>query len=206
MIDLDRFEQNKPLVTTALNNINRQLSHLIGAPVALILQPTIDEALLTRMLHLEEQIFRIEDNIYSKEDILECLAEEDSLLLLLTIDNKVEGYVFGYDEDISKPTVKGTEYFLDSAVVSLAYEQKGIGSMVSGVVLLMLYLLNYREVGLLTEERDKTGRELVRFYEKMGFKLVEKTEQAGCAMRITLNEQIFNEICNRLGITDIITK
>lgn len=201
MIDLERFEENKNLVSAALNNINQQLSHAVGAPVAMVLQSSVDDTLLARMLQLEEEIFSIEDNIYSKEDILECLAEEDSLLLLLTINNTVEGYVYGYDEDIDNPTVKGTEYFLDSAVVSLSHEQKGIGTTVSAIVLLMLYLLGYRKVGLLTEAKDKTGRELIKFYQKMGFEVVETTEELGCAMRITLSEQLFNTICARLGVT-----
>lgn len=200
MIDLERFEENKNLVSAALNNINKQLSHAVGAPVEMVLQSSVDDKLLSRMLQLEEQIFSIEDNIYSKQDILECLAEEDSFLLLLTINNEVEGYVFGYDEDIDNPTVKGTEYFLDSAVVSLSHEQKGIGTTVSAIVLLMLYLLGYRKVGLLTEAKDKTGRELVKFYQRMGFEEVETTEEYGCAMRITLSEQLFNDICARLGV------
>ena len=152
------------------------------------------------MEELEREVFTVEDNVYSEQDIMECLAEEDSILLLMMIDGKIEGYSFGYDEDVDNPTVRGTDYFIDSAVVSLQYEHKGIGTVIAGVILLMLYLMGYREIGILTEEKDKTGRELVKFYRKLGFEEVGRTEESGCAMKITLTNQLFKDACARLGI------
>ncbi|KPJ91277.1 MAG: hypothetical protein AMJ55_12105 [Gammaproteobacteria bacterium SG8_15] len=201
MITLDRLGQYKPLAMAAMNKLASQLSHALGLQVALVLETQIDDRLLERMTQLENEIFSVEDNVYSKDDIRECLAEEDSMLLLLIIDDRIEGYTFGYDDDIDNPTVKDTEYFIDTAVVSLQYEHKGIGAAIAGIILLLLYLMGYRNIGILTEEKDKTGRQLVKFYQRLGFEEVETTEEQGCAMKITLTDQLVKNTCSRLGIT-----
>ncbi|MEJ2143389.1 MAG: hypothetical protein P8Y24_13770 [Gammaproteobacteria bacterium] len=202
MIDIDRFDISKSLVCAVLDNVSKKLSHDLGLHVAIILQDSVDDEILERMEQLEQEIFSIEDNVYSRNDILECLAEEDSLLLLLKINNNIEGYAFGYNEDEDDPTVRGTDYFIDSALVSLQYEHKGIGEIISGVMFMMLYLLGYRSIGILTEEKDKTGRELVKFYQRLGFELVDNTEEYGCAMRKQLNKEFYRQVCSRLGVAD----
>lgn len=200
MISLDRLGDRGDVVRRALNAINDNLSARLGKQVLLSLESSVDEPTLERMLELEEEVFSIEENVYTRQDILECLAEEDSLLMLLRVDGRIEGYVFGYDEDPDQPAVKGTDYFLDSALVSTAYEQKGIGASAAGVVLLVIYARGYRDVGITTEVKDKTGRELVKFYEKLGFVRAVTDRADDYAMKIGLNDEIIAGVCAKLGL------
>lgn len=201
MISLDAFVNNKELVLTALDALNMQLSRLVKQQVIISIATTVDDKTLERILLLEDEIFRIEDNTYSEADILECLAEDYSLLLILTIDGEIQGYFFGYDDDPDDPVVEGTEYFIDSAVVALEYENRGITTMVAGFGLLLVYLLGFRSIGITTEKKDKTGRELVKFYEKLGFCVTSIDETGTVNMKIDLNDAYIEVVRKRLNIS-----
>lgn len=200
MITLDRLVEHQELLSKAIHALNTRLSQITGKPTTVTLQAATDDKMLERMQELEKEVFSIEDNVYSREDIQSCLQEEDSLLLTLQVDDRIEGYVFGYDDDVEKPVVKGTEYFVDSAVVSLQYQAMGIGSTVGVLVLLVLYLVGYEKIGITTEVRDKTGRELVSFYHKLGFVDAETESGDDYAMMITLDDQLINRFYKVLGL------
>ena len=200
MITLGRLIEHQQLLSKVIYALNTRLSQITGKPTTVTLQAATDDKLLERMLELEKEVFSIEDNVYSREDILSCLQEEDSLLLTLQIDDRIEGYVFGYDDDVEKPIVRGTEYFVDSAVVSSQYQALGIGSIVGVFVLLVLYLVGYEKIGITTEVRDKSGRELVGFYHKLGFVDAETERGDDYAMMITLDEQMISRFRKVLGL------
>lgn len=197
---MESFGENKNVAMRALEVISAQLSHLSDEPSSFTLVPELTDEIMNRMLELEDEIFRIEDNVYSKKDVLECLAEEYSLLLVVIISGQIQGFVYGYDEDEETPTVEDTEYFLDSAVMALAYENRGIGTMLSGVILFLLYLLGFKKIGILTEEKDRTGRELVKFYKKIGFIEARTDAAESVGMKIVLDEKFINGICEKLNI------
>ncbi len=204
MITLDSFGEKKKEAVLALDTINALLAGLLKQEASLSLVAQADDKTLDRMSELEKEVFSIEDNVYSKEDIIESLAEEYSLLMLLKINNKIEGYVFGYDDDPENPNVEGTEYFIDSALVSLRYEHLGIGTMLSGVVLLLLYLLGFKKIGITTEEKDKTGRELVKFYKKLGFTEAATSLNKGeVGMKIILDTDLIDNIVTKLNISKL---
>lgn len=200
MITLERLIEHQELLSKAIHALNTRLSQITGKPTTVTLQAATDDKMLERMQELENEVFSIEDNVYSREDIQSCLQEEDSLLLTLQVDDRIEGYVFGYDDDVENPVVKGTEYFVDSAVVSLQYQAMGIGSTVGVLVLLVLYLVGYEKIGITTEVRDKTGRELVSFYHKLGFVDAETESGDDYAMMITLDDQLINRFYKVLGL------
>ena len=198
MIHLESFGEQRPLAKSVLDAGSVQLTQLLGERARLELVNRLDDLLLARMLELEEEVFRIENNVYSADDIRECLAEEDSLLLVLRVNDRVEGYVFGYDDDPDDPEVGGTDYFIDSAVVSLAYEAKGIGSRAGLLVLFLLYLLGYRKIGITTEPRDKSGRELVGFYHKLGFTEAPTKRPDSYGMKIELSDMLVEKMAAQL--------
>jgi GNAT superfamily N-acetyltransferase len=205
MIKPEDFGKQRALATGVLQGLNGQLTRQLGKQVRLELVWEIDKPLLDRMIALEEEVFRIEDNVYSEADIRECLAEEDSLLLLLWINDRVEGYLFGYDDEPEAPVVAGTEYFIDSAVVSLAYQAKGIGTQAGFVVLFLIYLLGYRSIGITTEERDKTGRELAEFYRRLGFVDAPTDKPENVGLKIELDTQSIKKLANHLPPTDALS-
>ena len=127
MISPERFGENRDLALSVLEHISAELTALLGVETRFELVSEVDDALLSRMEEIEEEIFRIEDNVYSRRDLVECLASKDALLLVLTIDGNVEGYLFGYADEPGNPVVEGSDYFVDSAAISLDYEAKGIG-------------------------------------------------------------------------------
>ncbi len=201
MIGLERFGNHRPVVEQALSALAERLTRLVGKKVVLALAESLDQPTLCRMLELEHQIFGAEDNVYSAEDIMECVESEDAFLLLLQIDGKLEGYAFGFAEDPGQPTVEGTDYFVDSAVVSLEYENHGVGTKTAALVFLIVYLMGYRKVGVTTEPRDKTGRELVRFYRKLGFTAGTTILPGNYAMKILLTRDLLQPLLKRqLGV------
>ena len=206
MIDLESFEKNKKQAAIILETLNALLTGMLKQEASISFVNRVDDQILDRMIELEKEIFSVEDNVYSKEDILESLAEEYSFLILLKINGEIQGYVFGYDDDPEDPNIEGTDYFLDSALVSLKYEQKGIGTMLSGVVLLLLYLLGFDKIGITTEEKDKTGRELVKFYNKLGFMEARtrgSREEGEVGMKIILTPELINNIGKKLNLPDL---
>jgi GNAT superfamily N-acetyltransferase len=201
MITLESFANNKKVVIGALDVINKQLTHLLNEEASLSIIPQVNDQILDRMIELEKEVFTIEGNVYSREEIMECLVEEYSLLLVLNISGRIQGFVYGYDDDEDNPVVEGTDYFLDSAVMALAYENKGIGTLLSGVILLLVYLLGFKKIGITTEMKDKTGRELVKFYKKLGFTEASTAEPLDVGMKIILDENLINGICSKLHIS-----
>lgn len=169
MISSERFGEKRDLATRILERIGADLTALLGCETRFELVSEVGDDLLARMEEIEEEVFRVEDNVYTETDLLDCLANEDSILLVLTIDGAVEGYVFGYADEPGNPVVQGSDFFVDSGVIALAYEAQGIGSRLSLPVLFLIHLLGYNVAGLLTEEQDKTGRKLANFYRDLGF-------------------------------------
>ena len=80
MIYIDHFGQQKTLVSSALDNINQQISHAVGAPVKMVLQTDVNEETLTRMHELEKGIFAIENKYYSKQDILHSRSRPQAVM------------------------------------------------------------------------------------------------------------------------------
>lgn len=206
MLSPESFGKQKELVHMLLHSLSEQLSDLLGQEVNLDLVSEPDTNLFARMLKIEDEVFHIEDNVYSEEDIRECLAEEDSLLLVLRINDKVEGYVFGYDDEPDAPVVEGTDYYVDSAVISLAYQTKGIGARISLLVLFLIFLLGYHCVGITTEEQDKSGRKLANFYRKLGFCEAKTTSPENVGMRIELTRQSIKRLARLLPKTGYLTR
>jgi hypothetical protein len=204
MISPERFGDKRDLAMKILEGISAQLSQLLGKETHLALVSEVGDELLARMEEIEEEIFRIEDNVYTESDLLECLAEKDALLLVLSIDGRVEGYLFGYADEPGNPVVEGSDYFVDSAVISLAYEAKGIGGRVSLPALFLIYLLGYKVAGLTTEEQDKTGRRLADFYRKLGFvdAAVNREGDVGIGFRLALKPETLRNIARHLPHTD----
>lgn len=206
MITPESFGQQKELVETLLLELGQQLSGLLGQPVKLELVSKLDAEVLARMLEIEEEVFRIEDNVYSEDDVLECLTEEDSLCLLLYINDRVEGYTFGYDDDPEDPVVAGADYFVDSGVLSLDYQRKGIAVRISLLVLFLIFLLGYHCIGITTEEKDKSGRKLASFYRKLGFTVAKTTRPENIGMRIELTEKSIRSLARLLPRSEYITR
>jgi hypothetical protein len=204
MIGLDRFGEKRELATGILRHVSAELTALLGVESSLDLVGAVDDTLLSRMEEIEEEIFRIEDNVYTEGDLRERLLRKDALLLVLTVGGKVEGYLFGYADEPGNPVVQGSDYFVDSAAISLAYEAKGIGGRLSLPVLFLIHLLGYGAAGLTTEEQDKTGRKLASFYRKIGFvdAPVNREGDVGIGLVIELTPEALKRIAGHLPHMD----
>lgn len=208
MISPDKFGEKRDLVMHILRHTSAELTALLGVETRFDLASEVDDDLLARMEQIEEEIFRVEDNVYTESDLRECLAMQDALLLTLTIGGKVEGYLFGYADEPGNPVVEGSDYFVDSAVISLAYEAKGIGSMLSLPILFLIYLLGYKVAGLTTEEQDRTGRRLADFYRKLGFvnAPVNREGDVGIGLTLELTPPTLKRIADMLPNTDYLVE
>lgn len=200
MISLERFGEKRHLAAKILERTSADLTALLGIETRLDLVSQVDDSLISRMEEIEEEIFRIEDNVYTESDLRACLAEEDALLLVLSVGGRVEGYLFGYADEPGNPVVEGSDYFVDSAVISLAQEAKGIGARLSLPILFLIHLLGYKVAGLLTEEQDQTGRRLAAFYRKLGFvdAPVSRDGDGGIGFTIDLRPGVLRQLAVRL--------
>jgi GNAT superfamily N-acetyltransferase len=208
MISPERFGDKRDVAMRILEHISADLTAQLGVEARFELVSKVDDTLLARMQEIEEELFRIEDNVYTESDLLECLAMQDAMLLVLTIDGNVEGYLFGYADDRGNPVVEGCDFFVDSALISLAYEAKGIGGRFSLPVLFLIHLLGYKVAGLTTEEQDKTGRKLANFYRKLGFvdTPVNREGDVGIGFSIDLTPEALKQIAERLPNTEYLVE
>jgi len=208
MISPEAFGDNRDQALQILRHVGTELTALLGVETRFELVSAVDDALMARMEEIEEEIFRIEDNVYSESDLMECLETEDAMLLVLTIGGKVEGYLFGYADEPDDPVVEGSDYFVDSGVISLAYEAQGIGSRISLPVLFVIYLLGYKTAGLLTEEQDKTGRRLADFYRRLGFvdAPVNRAGDVGIGFTFELSPKALKRAADQLPNADYLVE
>jgi len=205
VIDMDRLGARRALAEHVFAAVGADASRRLGKPARFWLARELDEPTLARMLELEAEIFTVENNVYQRQDIIDCVASEDAFLLLFAVEGRIEGYVFGYEEDAEYTAVEDTEYFVDTAVVSLAHQRLGVGRSAAILVFLVLYLAGYRRIGVTTQLRDKTGRELVRFYRELGFEDARHLDPEHYqdpltrAMRIVLDARMLQPWLERLG-------
>ena len=117
---------------------------------------------------------------YSVEELIERTGKTGFVLLMLTCDGESTAFFFGYthEADVSK-------FFLDTVATHI--EGKGIGSMLVNLALVYSHDVGYRSVELYTEEVDERGRHLVKFYEGMGFKVIDRDPERGVVMRSDLD-------------------
>ncbi len=169
MISLEYFEEDADEARRILKAMGRRASERIGRACTFALASSLDAAAVERVLELELDAFGAPGIAFTRRDLDEVLADPEALFVTLEIDGRMEGCLFGYWEWPDQITVAGSDFFLDSAMLSSANRGRGIGRVAITGVLLLVDLLECRRVGIAAWQRGPRGRGLIRFYRRFGF-------------------------------------
>jgi ribosomal protein S18 acetylase RimI-like enzyme len=160
--------------------IRSQLKPILGNEIELVFPETWSERFLSWYREIEQSSFR-SSLTYSEDEISECLAEEDVLMMFITVDGLPEGLLLGY-------TLTGVlveTFYLDT--IAVKQKGRGIGRIILTVLIKWAKKMGYRQIQLDTEFENEKGILLSSYYERFGFKVVEVDDEIGnVTMRLTL--------------------
>lgn len=169
MIGLSFFEGDAEEAIRILEAMGRVASERTGHACTFSLATSLDEVDVARVVELQREAFGADDVAFSRRDLDEVRADPEALFVRLDVDGRLEGCFFGYWEWPEKVTVPGTDFFLDSAIVSARYRGLGIGHFAITGILLLADLLECRRIGIAAWLGGPGGTKLVRFYRSFGF-------------------------------------
>lgn len=168
MIDLDHY-QDRDEPAQILATIGGVLTRQTGLPSSIRLVPSLDGPTRERLLSLGEEVFGPGGEVFDRRALAELEEDPDGLLVVLDVEGSIEGLCFGYYEDEATQMVDGTEFFIDSALVSPRWQTRGIGWLAGAAVLLLVTELgDVHHIGMaIWSGGDVPG--LQALYRRMGF-------------------------------------
>lgn len=187
MIDLEYFEKEAPQARAILEAMGCAATAQCGHRCVFTFVRSLSEEQVKRMLALERDAFGAVGVAFDRVGLDEVRADPDALFLVLEIDGEIEGCCFGYWEWPDQITVAGTDFFLDTAMVSRRYRGRGIGRISLVGVLLLVQLLDCHRVGIAAWHRGPVGDRLVEFYGSFGFQRVESGRSTHALMALDLD-------------------
>jgi hypothetical protein len=169
MIDIAYFEEHADEARCILEAMGRLASERTGTKCKFSLAPTLDAAAKARVLELQAEAFGSPDTAFTAQDLDEVNNDPDALFIMLTVDGGIEGFCFGYWEWPNQITVPGTDFFLDSAMISDRFRNHGVADLAISGVLLLAKLLDCTRVGLVSWTGGARSSQLLRLYRRFGF-------------------------------------
>lgn len=106
---------------------------------------------------------------YTKEDLKNKINNENETIFVAVEDGKVEGYIFGFDDDMkeSGSTYPVKTFYIDDFCVDESSRGKGIGTKLYGYVKEYAKQKKYDRITLHVWECNPNAK---RFYEYLGMK------------------------------------
>ena len=155
-----------------------ELEASLGGPVHILFGHSLDGVAQQLVESLDHEGFR-EELWYSHDEIASKCLKKEFTVFLVYLDEKLVGVVYGYG-------LEDGSFFLDELVSHI--EGKGVGRVLTQLLITYCTLKRYTRVNLDTEESDTKGRHLRQFYERLGFKVTETHLTLGLVMTYTLPE------------------
>ena len=178
---------NPPNFAEALTATQTRLNQIQGTNCTLQVHHRLNDALIQTILQIDAQKFR-EELRYRHDEVLEHSNIPGFLLILAECGGQPLGIVYGYDEPENG-------FFLD-ALASIV-EKKGIGHTLATLIAIHAQNTAHTHVTLYTEERDEKGRQLRKFYEKMGFVYLGTEPRKGDVMKLQITPEKTGELYTR---------
>lgn len=200
MIDLAYFGEREPEATRIMAAVTEVLRSITGRESRAVLLPHLDEAHRARIMELNDSVFGGKRDVFDLRTLDEVEADPDAIVVAAEIDGVLEACGFGYYEDPPGQLVDGADFFLDSGMVSPAWQGRGIGE-IGGVALLLLLALirDVHEVGIAVWN-DGEVDQLVRLYRRMGFVDAGGHCPPHRCMRISLDRERVAALAGVLGV------
>ncbi len=200
MIKLEYFEKDAPEARAILEAMGCAATAQCGERCVFSLVGSITHAMEDRLLDLERDAFGAPGVAFDRLGLDEVRADPDALFLILEVNGTLEGCCFGYWEWPDQITVAGTDFFLDTAMVSRRYRGHGIGRVSLAGVLLLVRLLECHRVGIAAWRRGPIGNRLVKFYRGFGFEKLESGRSPHALMALDLDRAPVEQWRRTLGL------
>jgi GNAT superfamily N-acetyltransferase len=168
-----------PSLEDAISAAEVKLGKTLGRKCRISIHTQKSFELAQAVERIDHEKFRPELQ-YSVEELMERLGNTGFVLFMLTCDGEPTAFFYGYTHEVDN-----SKFFLDTVATHI--EGKGIGSTLVTLALVYSHDVGYRSVELYTEEVDERGRHLVKFYEGMGFKVIDRDPERGVVMRSELD-------------------
>lgn len=184
MIDIGYFKENADQARRILAAMERLASERTGCRCTFSLTPSLDATMKGRVLELQSEAFGASDAVFTAHDLDEVNNDPDALFIRLDVNNRMEGFFFGYWEWPDQITVPGTDFFMDTGMIAAPFRGKGVARLAISGVLLLLKLLDCARVGILSWDGGLHTPELLRFYRQFGFVrvLTERHNKMSCSL------------------------
>jgi len=163
---------NKARKDPIWGEIRTELKPILGNTMELVFPEIWTQTFLSWYREIEQSSFR-PSLTYSEEEIMERLAEEDVLMMFITVDGHPEGLLLGY-------TLGGVSletFYLDT--IAIKQKGRGIGRIILTVLIRWAKKMGYRRMQLDTEFENEKGIPLGLFYEHLGFKIIDTDDEIG---------------------------
>lgn len=183
------MEDPVPFLEDALAAAEERLRGALGRDCRIGIHVYMSEELAGVVERIDHERFRPELQ-YTLEELRDRGGRRDFALFVLTCGGEPTAFLYGYTDEQD-----ATRFFIDS--VATLIEGKGIGSILVTLALVYSYDTGYRGAGLYTEEVDERGRHLVKFYEDLGFRVVDEDPKMGVFMSSELESEKLSSVCVR---------
>jgi GNAT superfamily N-acetyltransferase len=176
-----------PTLAEAVTATKARLDKILGSDCTINIHHRLNDSLIHTILTVDAKKFR-EELRYRHEEVLEHSYIPGFLLLLAECGGQPIGIVYGYD----KPE---NGFFLDT--LASIVERKGIGHTLATLIVVHAVNTGHSHVTLYTEEQDEKGRQLRKFYEKMGFVYLGTEPRKGDVMKLQISPEKVRELYSR---------
>jgi hypothetical protein len=164
-----------------------RLYEMLGTDCMIQIHYRLNDFLIQTILQVDAQKFR-EELRYRHEEVLEHSHIPGFILILVECRGQPLGIVYGYDEPENG-------FFIDTLASMM--ERKGLGHTLATLIVVHAQNTGHHHVTLYTEEQDEKGRQLRKFYEKMGFIYLGTEPRKGDVMRLLITPEWTHELYKR---------
>jgi hypothetical protein len=177
-----------PSFEEALTRAEARLSGALNGDCSVILYHELEGDLIDEIDEIERRRFRRELR-YTREELSSRSLKEGFICLMVYLDGEAVAFDFGYDD------AEEGAYFSDTAATLI--ERRGIGATLTALEALYSFEAGYRSVKMLTEEEDESGRRLMEYWGRLGFRVTGVDPSAGVEMRLDLGPVVVRDLCER---------
>ena len=177
-----------PSFEEALTSAGARLSGALNGDCSVIVYHELEGDLIEKIERIEMQRFRRELR-YIREELSSRSLKEGFICLMVYLDGEAVAFDFGYDD------AEEGAYFSDTAATLI--KRRGIGATLTALEALYSFEAGYRSVKMLTEEEDESGRRLMEYWGRLGFRVTGVDPSAGVEMRLDLGPVVVRDLCER---------
>ncbi len=177
-----------PNLRDALARAEAKLSGVLGGECRITVHHEFPSGLARIVEEIENRKFRQELQ-YNVNELVERSKKKGFTVILFTLDGKPFAFDLGYTDSAEDA------YFGDSAATLI--ERKGVGAVLTALDALYSYEAGYKAVKCITEDEDESGRRLVEYWGKFGFRVTNRDPSIGVEMRLELTSENVKALYDR---------